>query len=295
MKIGIDLGGSHISAGIVRNGEILKQVGQDIDKKDDIENLIINGISNLIKELTNESNEKIEKIGISAPGIIANNKIVKATNLNLYNFDIIERLKALYNIFDITIKNDGKSAAIAEKNFGTMKGFKDAVFINIGTGIGGAVFIDNKLLVPEKSAGFELGHMVIEKNGKQCSCGKRGCFEAYCSIKCLKECVKNKLDLRSNITGKELREIIEVKENKVESILNEYIDNLSIGISNIIDIFEPQVICFGGSFSNYEQFLDRLKQKLQEPNKLFSLSKFPEFVMASLGNEAGVIGAVLDK
>lgn len=206
----------------------------------------------------------------------------------------MDKIKKIYPNYEITLINDGKAAAMAEKKYGCMKEYKDAVFMNIGTGIGGAVFMEDKLLQPKKCAGFELGHMIIEKNGKQCTCGKKGCFETYCSIRNLKEQVKSKLKIVENISGKELRKLVEEKPEETESIIDEYIANLSIGISNIIDIFEPQIICFGGSFANYESIiLDKLRKKLQEPGMLFSKSNLPELKMAVLGNDAGMIGAVI--
>ena len=221
-------------------------------------------------------------------------KIVKAANLNLYNFELVEKLKDTFPKIEITLRNDGKAAALAEKKYGCMKDYNDAVFINIGTGIGGAVFMEGKILEPKKSAGFELGHMIIEKNGKQCTCGKRGCFETYCSIKNLKEQVKNKLDIEGSISGKELRRIIEEKPEETLDVLDEYIEDLSIGLSNIIDIFEPQIICFGGSFANYESIiLGKLEERLRRPGTLFSKSSLPEIKMATLGNDAGIVGAVI--
>ena len=297
MKIGIDLGGSHIAAGIVENGKIQKQVEKDIIEKKQIEIIIVKEITNLINILLNESviKEQIEKIGIAAPGIISNGTIVKASNLNLYNFDLLSKLKEIYPEAELSLRNDGKCAAIAEKKYGSMKNYSDGIFINIGTGIGGAVFLNYKLLEPKKGTGFEIGHMVIQKDGKLCTCGKRGCFEAYCSIKSLKEQVLEVLGKKENITGKELWNLLKnsSKNEEIEKLLDEYTENLSTGISNLIDIFEPEIICFGGSFVHYELWImERLMQKMQEPNRMFSKSKLPKMVMAALKNEAGIVGAV---
>ncbi len=297
MKIGIDLGGSHVAVGIVENGKIQKHLEKDIVEKRQIENVLVEDILNLIKALldNNKLEENIEKIGISAPGIIHNDTIVKASNLNLYNFNLISKLKENYPKTEINIRNDGKCAAIAEKKYGSMQNYSDCIFMNIGTGIGGAVFLNYKLLEPKKSSGFEIGHMVIQKDGKLCTCGKKGCFEAYCSIKALKNQVLEVLGKEENITGKELWNLLKYndKNEKIENLLDEYAENLATGISNLIDIFEPEIICFGGSFIHYELWImERLMKKLQEPNRMFSRSKFPQMSMAVLKNEAGIIGAV---
>ena len=297
MKIGIDLGGSHVAVGIVENGKIQKHLEKDIVEKRQIENVLVEDILNLIKALldNNKLEENIEKIGISAPGIIHNDTIVKASNLNLYNFNLISKLKENYPKTEINIRNDGKCAAIAEKKYGSMQNYSDCIFMNIGTGIGGAVFLNYKLLEPKKSSGFEIGHMVIQKDGKLCTCGKKGCFEAYCSIKALKNQVLEVLGKEENITGKELWNLLKYndKNEKIENLLDEYAENLATGISNLIDIFEPEIICFGGSFIHYELWImERLMKKLQEPNRMFSRSKLPQMSMAVLKNEAGIIGAV---
>ena len=259
MKIGIDLGGSHVAVGIVENGKIQKHLEKDIVEKRQIENVLVEDILNLIKALldNNKLEENIEKIGISAPGIIHNDTIVKASNLNLYNFNLISKLKENYPKTEINIRNDGKCAAIAEKKYGSMQNYSDCIFMNIGTGIGGAVFLNYKLLEPKKSSGFEIGHMVIQKDGKLCTCGKKGCFEAYCSIKALKNQMLEVLGKEENITGKELWNLLKYndKNEKIENLLDEYAENLATGISNLIDIFEPEIICFGGSFIHYELWI----------------------------------------
>ena len=110
------------------------------------------------------------------------------------------------------LRNDAKCAAMAEKVYGAMKDYKDGVFLCLGTGIGGAVFMDGKLLEPKRYSGFEMGHMVINKGGRLCSCGKKGCFEAYASIKALKTKVTETLDMDSDISGEYLREVILKRE-----------------------------------------------------------------------------------
>ena len=108
----------------------------------------------------------------------------------------------------INIRNDAKCAAVAEKTYGSMKDYDDAVFLTLGTGIGGAVFMGGKLLEPKRYSGFEIGHMVVNKGGRLCSCGKRGCFETYASIKALKMKVTETLDMDSDISGQYLREVV---------------------------------------------------------------------------------------
>ena len=160
----------------------------------------------------NVSLDNIEKIGVSTPGTVVDGKI-RATNLGLEFFDIKKVLEEKY-LKQVKVRNDGKCAALAEKKYGAMKDYDDCVFVNIGTGIGGAAFIDGKLLEPKRFSGFEFGHMTIEKDGILCTCGKRGCFERYASIKSLKTNIINKLGLEGqDISGQYLREVIMVEHH----------------------------------------------------------------------------------
>ena len=146
MKIGIDLGGSHIAIGVIdSNGIIEEKIEKRLLKKDKInieesvENYIIENVEKLKKKYN------IRKIGISVPGTVNKDKIVKSVNLNIYNYEIVKKLEKKLKI-PITIRNDAKCAALAENTYGCLKKYKRSVFITIGTGIGGAVIIDNKLL-----------------------------------------------------------------------------------------------------------------------------------------------------
>ncbi len=302
MKIGIDLGGSHIGIGLVDGENLLDTIDNIFtqEDKENIENSILKYIDDSINKLLYNHDLKIqdiELIGIASPGTISNGVIIKAGNLGIYNLDLVSKLKVKYHM-PIQIRNDGKCAALAEKEFGEMKDFDDCVFVNIGTGVGGAVFLKGKLLEPKKYSGFELGHMVIKRDGIPCTCGKKGCFERYCSIKALKEAITNTLGIESkNISGQYLREELMVKHyQEIEKDLEEFIENLTVGIGNLIDIFEPEVICFGGSFSYYEgnPLLEGFIKKINSENTTFNCENKPKIVTAKFKNNAGIIGATLE-
>lgn len=301
MKIGIDIGGSHIGIGLIEENKITAIKDKIFSKEDkqDIENTIVNAIQAMISELLTENSlvmENIKLIGIACPGTIQNGKIVKAGNLNIKNFEILNRLREIYNI-PMQIRNDGKCAALAEKVYGGMKEYDDCVFMNVGTGIGGAVFMNGKLLEPKRYSGFELGHMVVEKNGITCSCGKKGCLERYASIKTLKIKITETLGMNSDISGQYLREELLIKDDqKVKEIIEEYLEYLKEGLCNLIDIFEPEIICFGGSFSYYEEteLFKRLIEKLDEPNSTFNEGERPRIITADFKNDAGIIGATIE-
>jgi glucokinase len=269
----------------------------DSDKKN-IQKTIIDSTIQMIDEiLTAQSitRDKIELVGIASPGLIAGNNIVKASNLSLTNFCICEELEDKLKI-KTKIRNDAKCCALAEKEYGALKPYNDAIYVCIGTGIGGAAFLDGKLLEPSGFAGFEFGHMVIKKDGRQCSCGKKGCFETYASIRALKSRVTRILGERGDVSGQYLREQLLIKDNPLVQLeVESFLQYLKIGLGNLIDIFEPQAICLGGSFAYYEgnPILDRLIAKIHEDDTTFTTSKKPDIVIAKYKNDSGMIGATL--
>lgn len=300
MKIGIDLGGSHIGIGLVEQNNLKAVVDKFFTQEDrkNIETAILNNIDELINKILEENElsiKDIEKIGVASPGTVTNGHII-SWNLGLKDFNLQTKLIEKYNL-PVKIRNDGKCAALAEKKYGAMKNYDDCVFINIGTGIGGAAFIDGKLLEPKRFSGFEFGHITLVKDGLECTCGKKGCFERYASIKALKTRITNTLGIDgTDISGQYLREELMVKyHDEVQDDINEFIDYLRIGVCNLIDIFEPEIVCFGGSFSYYEghPVLNKLIEEINKPESTFNKTSV-KIVTAELKNDAGIIGATID-
>ncbi len=292
MKIGIDIGGSHIAIGIVdETGRIIEKIEKrltSIEKqniKKSIEEIITTNVHQYMERYD------IESVGIGAPGWTENGVMIKSGKLEINNYPIIETLQEKINL-PIKIKNDAKCAAMAENKYGCLRDYSRSLFLTLGTGIGGAVFYDNKLLNGGKKPGYEIGHMVIQKDGIPCNCGRKGCFEKYASMKTLKNNLRNMLGLDETSRGEQLLDII--RKNKpenenyeiVENTVQNYITNLSIGIENLINIFEPEIIGIGGSFVYFEDvLLPKLKEKI--------VRKDIPIEAAILGNDAGIIGATL--
>ena len=298
MKIGIDIGGSHVAVGLIETyGKIICKSEEEINnhlQEKDFEQKLINSIIEQIEKVLNKKNldiTKISSIGIAVPGMVSKTSIVKAKNLHIKDFNIVSEINKYYNV-PIKLRNDAKCAALAEKDYGSLKKVDDAMFVTIGTGIGGAVFLGGELLVPTKYEGFEIGHMVIKKDGLKCNCGRHGCFEKYASMQALKTNIQKELGI-NNITGEELKEIIEKEETEnIKNIIDEYIKNLSLGLANLINIFEPEVISIGGSFAYHKKLLEKLNASIKEED-LFNKSFVPKIVLAKLKNDAGMVGSVL--
>ena len=291
MKIGIDIGGSHIAIGVVNSdGKIVEKIEKSWtnDEKQDIKKSIEEYIKENYKILDKKYN--IEKVGMSIPGNSKDGVILNSGNLGVRDYNIVGNLQKEI-LVPITIRNDAKCAAIAENTYGCLKEYSNSIFLTLGTGIGGAAFADDQLLKGGKKIGYEFGHMIIEKNGIPCICGKKGCFERYASMKVFKINLRNILGLDEKTRGEELVTIIRNNKpdskdyEKIETVIEQYIENLSLGIINLIEIFEPEIIGLGGSFVHFEDILlERLKKNVNRDVIIQT---------AVLGNDAGIIGATL--
>ena len=296
MKIGIDLGGSHIAIGVIKNDKIIveKQEKRLLSKeKRNIEQSIEDYIIQNVKEL--EKKYEITEIGIAIPGTVKNELIIKSVNLGVSNYDLVRKLKSKIKL-PIKIRNDAKCAALAECKIGALKDYDRSLFLTLGTGIGGAVIINGKLLDTGNLPGCEFGHMIIEKNGLECNCGKKGCFEKYASMKAYKNKLRDALGLDEKTRGEELLDKLRKNPNDktLNKVTDEFIEYLSIGISNLVNIFEPEAVGIGGSFVFFSDvLLDKLKKNILEKNYLFNSRNDIIIVPAVLKNDAGIIGSIL--
>jgi len=339
VRVGIDIGGNHISAGIVEdNGKIIAKQNKDIDFskmshseeksqqiiietiEEEIDSLLkVDEIDLLLKAASKDEQKIVEQIGIAAPGNPSATALRNLVNLKIKNFEIGKVLAEKYGA-EVKIKNDGKCAGLAEKRYGALRGYEDCIFLCVGTGIGSAVFLRGKLLEPRLNTGFELGHIVVDRNQEKCSCGNTGCWETLASMKTFREKAIKELKLDATLmetktkleealqTSKELNggkaqqngnvvpEKIQkyIRENQdneeVDTFLTKYIDDFSIGLANLINIFEPEAIAFGGSFSYYgDIFIPRIKKQIKK--YLFNKDTSRKFLVGELKNDAGIIGA----
>ena len=292
MKIGIDLGGSHINIGIVSdNYQIIDSIDHvwTTEEKNNIYETMKNSCIKYVEEIFEKNNldvNEIESIGIGFPYRNIKDGIIYMENEKI---DIPSTIKKKYNI-PVYLKNDVKCSSLCEKKIGSLKNFENAIFLTLGTGIGGAFFYKNEQMTPNTYQGMEIGHMIIDVNGKKCRCGKNGCFEEYASMRAFRNKIRelyNIEDVNSSIAldlyyKKE-------KQEEYDKIIDEYVDYLSIGLSNLINILEPDAICIGGSFVHYEEiFMKKINESL---NKKFKGREIPKIFTAKYGNDAGIIGA----
>lgn len=291
--IGIDIGGTSLKCGVVNElGEIMFSFLvslREVKTEDEIINLIVNAIS----QCTDQLNEPVVGIGIGFPGLIENDVIVGG-GVNLPGFEQLPLGQILNNLtgLDVVIDNDANLMGLAEVMFGAAKDSDDAIFLTIGTGIGGAIMIDKKLFGGYKNRGAELGHTIIQQNGTQCACGGYGCLETYASVTALIKYYKSQnKSTDENIDGKFIIEKYLAGEEYAIKTMQHHFDYLAAGIVNYVNIFSPQKVIIGGGISEAGKFyIDELTHRVKKAAIPVSFSN-TEIVGATLGNKAGLLGA----
>ena len=297
LYIGIDVGGTAIK-GVVIDGEG-KLYGEDsVPTATGKE--ILNGIVTLCNRLM--KNNSVSGIGIGCAGVIdsAEGKVVLAKNLSLVDFPMVKLLREKINL-PVKITNDANAAALGEAKFGAGKNYKNSILVTLGTGVGGGIVLDGKLFEGNKSAGAEIGHMVIERGGEPCSCGRRGCFEAYASATALKKRTKWAMEedagsamwrkyTSDTVTGKTAFEYCDT-DTSAKQVVDRYIDYLACGLINLANIFRPEVIMLGGGVSKEGENLTAPLQEILD-REMFAADYAPvKVTVATLGSSAGAYGA----
>lgn len=303
--VGIDIGGMSVKAGVVdKDGNIIKKgkVATDVDGGAD---KIIADISELVLELADPKDRDFVGIGIGCPGAInsATGTVDCAYNLKWRNVALAEKLSRRINK-PICVSNDANVAALGETMFGVGRMYHNTVMLTLGTGVGGGIIIDDKLYEGNESKGGELGHMVLVVDGEPCTCGRRGCMEAYCSATALmRETKKAMLADKSSlmwkyspvleeVNGKTAFECSKAGDASAQKVVDYFVKYLGEGMLNYANIFRPQAIILGGGVCAQGTFLiDRLKDYCEERDYGFAGMPRFDILVAQLGNDAGIIGA----
>lgn len=305
--IGIDVGGTFVKAGIVdENGNIVAdgKIASECDKGG---NKLAENAATLVMRLLEKSGiskDQIVGAGMGFPGFIdsKNGIVVYSNNVRLSDFPVVEIMQAKLGL-KVKVANDANVAALGEKMFGAGKEYNDMVMITLGTGVGAGIIIDGKLFEGNRSAGAEIGHMLLVHGGEQCTCGRKGCFEAYSSATALirdtRRAMQNHKDSLmweiasiDNVTGKTPFDYAK-KDKYAAEVVNNYIEMLGSALTDIANIFRPEAIIIGGGVcAQGDNLIVPLKQKIQ--SELFGADfGSPEVVLriAELGNKAGLLGA----
>ncbi len=307
--VGIDLGGTNIKTGILNEqGKIVAKssIPTKSDRTaDEVAFDMAFEVLNIVKS-NKISMDELVGVGIGSPGAINSGAgiVDYSPNLGWYNVPIAELiLKRVKK--PVKVSNDANVAALGETLFGAGKGYKDTILVTLGTGVGGGVVIGGKLFEGNESKGAELGHSVIVVNGQQCGCGRRGCFEAYSSATALiRETKEAMLRDRGSkmwdfvggdidkVDGKTAFETEKQGDATAKLVVNNYVLYLSEGLLNLCNIFRPEAIMLGGGVcAQGDNLLNRLKVRMQALHYGYQGTPAVDLLIASLGNDAGIIGA----
>lgn len=304
--LGIDIGGTAVKFGLV-NGEgvMVSDVSEYSVKFDNYETPIIETVVKSVKEFMSKNNKNffdINGIGVSATGGI-NSKlgIVEGSAGHIKNWkgtDIKKRLEAEFGM-NTAVLNDANAAALGEMWKGAAKGRENVVVMTIGTGVGGGIIVDSKILLGSKGFAGEIGHIPVNVDGEECSCGNTGCIEHYGSTSALVRNIKNAV-----ISG----EIIGINEDEIDGRLifkqvsagnkvvikyvDEWINYISAALVGLVHIFNPEMVILGGGVSKQKEFfVDKVRDKVLH-SVMDNFAQSLSIEAAELGNNAGIIGAV---
>ena len=317
MYIGIDLGGTNIAAGLVNDQcEILasKSVPTRADERTGEE--IVKAMAELAIELCKENNvalSDVQWVGIGAPGTIdsENGVIAYANNIKFFDTPAAKIFRETFDV-PVYLGNDANCAALGEAYAGAAKNARHAIMITLGTGLGGGIIIDKKIYAGFNGAGGEIGHTVIVKDGKPCSCGRKGCWEAYSSatglINMTVEAMKKDTEKKSLLWAKAKDGTLEGVSGRTAylaakegdelalEVTREYEEHLASGIATVINIFQPEVFCIGGGVSHEgDRLMEPVKKLVSEQIYTRTIENLPqtEVKLAELGNNAGIVGAAM--
>ncbi|MDE7405866.1 MAG: ROK family glucokinase [Clostridiales bacterium] len=303
--VGVDIGGMSIKVGVVdKHGKILKKdkVVTDVAGGP---HKIINDISNVIKSLVDISDRDFLGVGIGCPGAInsARGTVDRAFNLNWHHVALVDDLARTINRH-IKVSNDANVAALGEAMFGVGRTYTDTIFLTLGTGVGGGIVLNGKLYEGNESKGAEMGHMVLVVDGEPCSCGRRGCMEAYCSATALIRETKKAMLADKNsamwkfspnlddVDGRTAFECSKQGDASANAVVDYYVKYLGEGMLNFANIFRPQAIILGGGVCAQGDYLIyKLKDYCKDRNYGFADTPRFDILTAQLGNDAGIIGA----
>ena len=311
-RIGIDFGGTNIAVGLVDgNMNIIEKksrptlLGRDVD-------LMVKDMAEICLELL-ESNgitlSDLESIGIASPGTInsSTGEVESYHAMGMVNYPMRKKLSSFLNFDNIKLANDANAAAYAEALAGSVKGSSEVVMITLGTGVGGGLILGGKIYEGFNFSAGELGHIVIVKDGEPCPCGRHGCWEQYSSATGLIRQTKREMEANpssllwqvcggdiNKVNGKTVFDARDLGDESAQKVIDNYYSYLALGLTNIVNIFQPEILCIGGGICGQGEALREPVEKLvmaeqyakSTPNKT-------KIVIASLGNDAGIIGAAM--
>lgn len=310
--LGIDLGGTNIAVGVVdENNQIIARATSKtkVDSAEQVADAMAETVYAALNNAGITLND-VPWVGLGSPGTInkATGIIEFSNNLPFKNTPMQKMLSERLEGKKILMENDANAAAYGEYMAGALKGADNAVAITLGTGVGGGVIINHKIYSGSNYAGAELGHTVIVVDGRHCTCGRDGCWETYASATGLIKTTKEYMEKApkdsplwtlvegdiEKVSGRTAFDAMRQGDPIGKEIVDVYIKYLSVGIINMINIFQPDILCIGGGISNErEALLAPVREYVEKEQYAMNSSKKTVVCRAELGNDAGIIGAAL--
>lgn len=309
MRLGIDLGGTNTVAGLcTTTGTLVDKLSAPTPTGDP------EGLCRTMRELCcalcdkhNVPYSEIEQIGIGLPGIIvkATCTLTFGTNLGMSNVCFAQAFEPDFHC-PVAIDNDANCAALGEFAGGAGKGTRNLLMVTLGTGVGGGIVINGKLFTGREDIAGEIGHMVIVPDGVPCNCGRRGCLETYASATGLIRLALEAMEhdsttilhqqMRNNngtLTAKMVCDACDADDALAKRVFSDYCDYLACGLTNLINILQPDAIVIGGGVAGYgEKLFEPLRARVHSQQFKIGAEGTP-IVGATLGNDAGILGAAL--
>ena len=309
-RIGIDLGGTNIVAAVVDDQYNIVGKSKTPTNSPRSAEEIFDDIAKVCREAIAEANltiDDISSIGMGTPGTVNGDGVIEfANNLGFNNVPAREMLKERLGDIPVFIDNDANCAALGEAYAGCGNGSNNFVAVTLGTGVGSGIIVDGKIVKGVNFAGGECGHMVIMVDGEQCTCGRKGCWEAYASATALIRQTKAAMEKYPDSVMHELA----AEEGKVSGrtafdamrkgdiagikVVNDYIKYVACGLINIVNALQPEIVCVGGGICNEGDTLLKPLNRYVNAERYSIHSKIQTKILrAQLGNDAGIIGAAL--
>lgn len=305
-RIGVDLGGTNIAVGVVDEQYRIAAAAHTPTHPERGAEAVVEDIANCIENALLFSGIELrecDSIGIGSPGSCDREKgvVVQAYNLGWFQVPVCSLLAHYFGL-PVSLGNDGDCAALGEVTAGAAKGKKSVLMVTLGTGVGGGIVIDGKICAGYRGLGGEIGHMCIAMDGERCSCGERGCWEAYASASALirqgeaaaKENPTSALARMGTLDGKKIFDAAQSGDAVAAMVTERYCRYVAIGLTSLTNSLYPEMILLGGGICGQgENLLGPIGRYLAEHCFARGAGTLPELARAALGNDAGIIGAAV--
>ena len=308
VRIGIDIGGTFLKAGVVTDdGRVLASASVPTGAGRPADAIIadIAAVARKAAESAGLPMTEVELVGAGCPGTCdrQTGTVEYANNLDFVNVPLGKELSRLLAL-PVYVENDANVAVLAEHVAGAARGADDCVCVTLGTGVGAGVMVGGRLLTGCNASGGELGHMVICEGGEPCTCGRNGCWESYASVTALIRQTRAAMQAHPDsllwqqassldrVDGRTPFEAMQQGDPVAAAVVEQYLRYVAAGIVNVVNIFQPEVLCIGGAISRQgDTLLDPIRRQVKQERYSRYADRQTRLCVAELGNLAGIVGA----